>query len=207
MVKNYLGGCIIEDNYPESGKGDVGTWAPQVWDKLIEVYQPKNMIDVGCGAGHSTKYFIDRGINGLGVEGFLPAINASPIKEHIHVHDYVESEFVPENEYDLAWCCEFVEHVEEIYSDNFMKTFSKCSVVSMTHGVPGQPGHHHVNCQPAEYWINKFELLGFVYNESLSIECRNLLPVYKYDEYGNVLYVPNGGHVKNTLMIFEKPKA
>jgi hypothetical protein len=204
MEKDYLGGCITYDNYPESGKGDVGTWAPQVWDKLIEIYNPKTMIDVGCGAGFSTKYFIDKGINSMGVEGFLTAINESKIKEFIHVHDYVESEFIPEKEYDMAWCCEFVEHVEEIYSENFMKTFSKCKVVAMTHAVPGQPGFHHVNCQPSEYWISKFKNYGFSYNEDLSKECRELLPVYKYDEFGNVTYTPNGGHVKNTLMIFEK---
>jgi major membrane immunogen (membrane-anchored lipoprotein) len=204
MSKDYLGGCIIEDNYPESGKGDVGTWAPQVWDKLIEVYQPKSMIDIGCGAGHSTKYFIDKGIQGLGVEGFLPAINSSPIKEHIYVHDYVESEFIPNQEYDLAWCCEFVEHVEEQYSNNFMVTFNKSKVVAMTHAIPGQDGFHHVNCQSAEYWINKFSEFGFSYNHEFSVLLRDLLPVYQYDEYGNITYVPNGGHVKNTLMIFEK---
>jgi hypothetical protein len=200
MEKDYLGGCITYDNYPESGKGDVGTWAPQVWDKLIEVYNPKTMLDVGCGAGFSTKYFIDKGIDSMGVEGFLTAINESKIKEFIHIHDYVESEFLPEKEYDMAWCCEFVEHVEEIYSENFMKTFSKCKVVAMTHAVPGQPGFHHVNCQPAEYWVRRFEKLGFSYNEKLSIECRNSLPSYNDDPS----FIPNGGHVKNTLMIFEK---
>jgi hypothetical protein len=196
MAKDYLGGCIIEN--------DIGTWAPQVWDKLIEVYNPKSMVDVGCGAGHSTKYFIDKGVDSLGVEGYEPAINSSPVKEFIHVHDYVESEFIPEKEYDLAWCCEFVEHVEEAYTNNFMETFNKCKVVAMTHAVPGQPGFHHVNCQPAEYWINKFSEFGFSYNEEFSILLRDLLPVYQYDEFGNVTYVPNGGHVKNTLMIFEK---
>ena len=24
----------------------------------------------------------------------------------------------------------------------------------MTHAVPGQKGHHHVNCQPTPYWVN-----------------------------------------------------
>jgi hypothetical protein len=200
MTEEHLGGCITYDNYPGFGKGDVGTWAPQVWDKLIETYQPKSLIDVGCGAGFSTQFFVDKGLDALGIEGFDDAINLSPVKEYIQKHDYVESEFIPNKDYDLAWCCEFVEHVEEIYSDNFMKTFSRCSVVAMTHAVPGQPGHHHVNCQSAEYWIEKFEKFGFSYNESLSIECRNLLPNYNNDSS----FIPNGSHVKNTLMIFEK---
>jgi hypothetical protein len=81
-----------------------------------------------------------------------------------------------------------------------MKTFEKCKVVAMTHAVPGQPGYHHVNCQPAEYWIKKLEGIGFKYNEELSLECRNLLPSYNSDSN----FIPNGGHVKNTLLIFEK---
>ena len=31
----------------------------------------------------------------------------------------------------------------------------------MTHAVPGQPGYHHVNCQPSEYWINHLANRGF----------------------------------------------
>jgi hypothetical protein len=200
MTEEHLGGCITYDNFPGFGKGDVGTWAPQVWDKLIETYQPKSLIDVGCGAGFSTEYFLQKGLEILGVEGYLPAIESSPIKEYIHIHDFIKSEFIPEKKYDLGWCCEFVEHVEEQYTNNFMITFSNCSVVAMTHGVPGQPGFHHVNCQPATYWIEKFKTFGFSYNEMLSLECRALLPSYTDDSS----FIPNGSHVKNTLMIFEK---
>jgi hypothetical protein len=25
----------------------------------------------------------------------------------------------------------------------------------MSHAVPGQTGHHHVNCQPSEYWVDQ----------------------------------------------------
>ncbi len=198
MEKNYLGGCIIEN--------DIGTWSPQVWDKLIEWYNPKTFIDVGCGAGHSLKYFLDKNIEGIGVEGYLPAIEASSVKNFIKIHDYVEMEFIPEKNYDLAWCCEFVEHVEEQYMPNFMKTFEYCNIVAMTHAVPGQPGYHHVNCQNADYWINAFDKIGFKFLEKESLELRETLPVYKYDEFGNVTYIPNGSHVKNTLMIFKKYK-
>jgi len=204
MEKDYLGGCLIEDNYPLFGKGDVGTWAPQVWDKLIEWYNPKTLIDVGCGAGHSLKYFLDRNIEGIGVEGYLPAIKASSVKNFIKVHDYVEGEFVPEKNYDLAWCCEFVEHVEEQHMKNFMKTFEYCNIVAMTHAVPGQPGYHHVNCQNPEYWIHVFDKIGFKFLEKESLELRDILPTWENDENGNPKYVPNGSHVKNSLMLFIK---
>jgi len=48
-MEHHLGGCFIE--------GDNATFAPQIWDKLIEIYKPKTFLDIGCGAGHSLKYF------------------------------------------------------------------------------------------------------------------------------------------------------
>ena len=39
----------------------------------------------------------------------------------------------------------------------------------MTHAVPGQAGHHHVNCQPQEYWINLLSQKGFMLERSQSV--------------------------------------
>lgn len=209
-MESYLGGCIIDDNCPDYGKGDIGTWTPEVWRFLIEEYNIKSIIDVGCGAGHSLKYFIDNGIESIGIEGYLPAIEQSVVRENIIEHDYTKGEFFPKKIYDMAWCCEFVEHIDEEYSDNFMNTFKNCKIVSMTHGLPGQPGFHHVNCQLPEYWINRFKDIGFEYLEEMSIKSRSLLPSYTWDDnlkkfldINNNFFVPNGGHVKNTLMIFK----
>lgn len=187
---SHLGGCVIE--------GDGGTFAPQVWDKIIEKFEPKTVIDVGCGAGHSLKYFLDKHLDGIGVEGFQEAIKRSPVRESIVSHDYTKGPFVPPNDFDLAWCCEFVEHVEERYVNNFMRTFEKCKLVAMTHAVPGQPGYHHVNCQEAKYWIDLFSNHGFVYLEEDSLLLRKQL----FNPDGS--WTPNGSHVRNTLMLFKR---
>lgn len=187
---SHLGGCVIE--------GDGGTFAPQVWDKLLEMYNFKTVIDVGCGAGHSLKYFLDKHLDGIGVEGYREAINRSPVKANIVFHDYTLGEFIISSEFDLAWCCEFVEHVEEKYLSNFMKTFQKCKFVAMTHAVPGQPGFHHVNCQEAKYWIDIFSEYGFDYLEDESLMLRKTL----FNSDGS--WTPNGSHVRNTLMLFKR---
>ncbi|MFZ4600147.1 MAG: hypothetical protein ACOYNN_16020, partial [Terrimicrobiaceae bacterium] len=51
--------------------------------------------------------------------------------------------------------------VDEEYMPNFIETFKSCKYVIMTHALPGQPGHHHVNCQHAGYWLNVMEKNGF----------------------------------------------
>jgi SAM-dependent methyltransferase len=189
-MSNHLGGCVIT--------GDDGTFAPQVWDKIIEIHSPKTVIDVGCGAGHSLKYFLDKHLDGIGVEGYKEAIEKSKVRESIVLHDYTLGPFIPPNDFDLAWCCEFVEHVEEKYVSNFMKTFQKCKLIAMTHGVPGQPGYHHVNCQEAKYWIDIFSQYDFSYLEEESLMLRKTL----FNLDGS--WTPNGSHVRNTLMIFKR---
>jgi cyclopropane fatty-acyl-phospholipid synthase-like methyltransferase len=186
--EEHLGGCIINE-----GHGDTGTYAPQVWDFLIDRLNIKSIIDVGCGAGYSLQYFLNKGLIGIGVEGFEYAISRSPVKKHLVLHDYTKDQYVSAGEYDLAWSCEFVEHVEEQYVPNFMATFMKAKYVAMTHAVPGQPGHHHVNCQTADYWIDIFKKHCFELCQDLSLEARNKLNNCE-----------NGGHVKNTLMIFKR---
>jgi hypothetical protein len=31
----------------------------------------------------------------------------------------------------------------------------------MTHALPGDDGHHHVNNQPQEYWVRKLNAVGY----------------------------------------------
>jgi hypothetical protein len=65
---------------------------------------------------------------------------------------------------DFGWSCEFVEHVYEKYSQNFINDLKLCKYVAITFAGPNQGGYHHVNCQPESYWIDVFENNGFLYD-------------------------------------------
>jgi hypothetical protein len=182
--KQHLGGYIIG----LTTHGDPNSYATEIWDWMIQ-NGIKSIIDVGCGEGHSTKYLLDNGVECLGIEGGENAYNNSPVKSNLVLHDYTEGPYIPEKKYDAIWCCEFVEHVEEKFVDNFLTTCTYVEKIFMTHAIPGQEGYHHVNCQPSEYWINKLQILGFKYNNELSINLRKLTDKM---------------HVKNTLLVFEK---
>jgi len=155
--------------------GDPGTWGPEIWNKIIKDYNIESVADIGCGLGYSTRYFAKKGLHAVGVEGGLNAINDSVFEGLLLKNDYTESSVFPEDtEYDLIWCCEFVEHVEEQYSDNFLNDFKVAKFIAMTFAEPGQSGYHHVNCQPQEYWIEKVEALGFKFNKEYTEELRNI---------------------------------
>ena len=153
--------------------GDSSSWYPELWDWIIKELGIKSVIDVGCGEGHSTKYFKEKGCKVLGVEGSQVAIKNSPVKDLLIRHDYTKGSFSPDNEYDLVWSCEFVEHVEEKYVHNFLETFKALKYVFMTHAPLGKERYyHHVNCQPKEYWIKKLSEIGFKFDNELTQKAR-----------------------------------
>lgn len=169
VADGHLGGFI-------SG-GDRDTFDPKVWEILLEGFKPKSVIDIGCGEGHSLKWFNDHGIEDvMGVEGSAKALMGSPIKDKIMLHDFTTGPYIPNRRFDLAWSCEFVEHVEEQYVDNFMETFKSASAVAMTYSEPqwSSGGHHHVNCQPQPYWNERFTKAGFMFLPSYSEMIRSV---------------------------------
>lgn len=170
--KDHLGGyCPADSEHPH---GDKWTWTPRVWDFLFEKINPKTLLDVGCGEGHHTKYFLDHNINAYGIDGSEEALHHITIpNERFILHDFTLG-ISPNltDFYDLIWCCEFVEHIEAQYLDNMLGVLKRGKTVAITHAFPGQGGHHHVNCQYPGYWIAVLASVGLIYNEALTIESR-----------------------------------
>lgn len=150
----HLGGAILDNG------GDANTWMPDIWNRLIVDYQIRSVIDIGCGAGFVTKWFRDNLGDAVGVEGD-PTAWSQRQTDAIVLHDYAKGPYTPTRGYDLGWCAEFVEHVDEKYIENWMATLQWCRYVAMTFAKIGQGGHHHVNEQEEPYWLKKFSEFGF----------------------------------------------
>jgi hypothetical protein len=107
------------------------------------------------------------------LDGCRQAIAESVLPGHVVLHDFCQGAFGGQRRFDLVWSCEFLEHVDEQYLPNILKTCGLATrVIAVTHAFPGQAGHHHVNCQPATYWIKHFESLGFCCAVSSTIAAR-----------------------------------
>lgn len=178
--EGHLGGCYLG--------GDPGTYYPRMWEYLVKEYKLESVLDIGCGAGHSSKFFADNGCEVVGVDGSIGAMESFLLPGQFILNDYEEGSAITEKNieidgdqdevFDLCWSCEFVEHVWEKYSQNFINDFAKCKYLAMTFAGPGQGGYHHVNLQPAEYWIEVMEKNGFTY---LSEETEKLRGLCKED--------------------------
>jgi SAM-dependent methyltransferase len=116
----------------------------------------KSMLDIGCGPGRMEEVARRLGIAWHGVDG-----DPGVCRPSVTTHDFSLGRALALAEIDLAWSTEFVEHVEERHIPNFMNAFQKARLVCLTHALPDTPGHHHVNCRVAAYWIAVFRAFGF----------------------------------------------
>lgn len=141
-----------------------------VADYLVSILNPVSVLDVGCGVGHMVKEFLDRRVLALGIDGDWTAPRDPGIP--VLIHDFTLPFQLRLPEFTLVWSVEFVEHVVEECRDNYLAVFSRCRHLVMTHAIPGQPGHHHVNCRDAGYWQEAMAGIGLSFDAETTAELR-----------------------------------
>ena len=169
--------CVTSDKYPHLGGnipgGDPFTYCSPLWRWLVSKYVLDTVLDVGCGTGEALQYFYRLGCQTLGVEGLQE--NADKCNRPIIVADLTKSPIIITG-INLVWCCEVVEHIEKRHIHNLLATISQGKILAMTHAEPMQDGYHHVNCQPAEYWIKALKLFNMEYLPEETKYGKSLLP-------------------------------
>ena len=150
--------------------GDPYTWCPSVWDYLIARFGIETAMDLGSGCGNAAAYFHRKGVRVIAVEGHEASVRGS-LYPAIR-HDLSTAPVV--TRVDLVHCHELVEHIEPACLDHLLSSMLSGRIIVMTHAVPGQPGHHHVNLQPQAYWVSQFERRGAVLLEEDSRRIREL---------------------------------
>ena len=170
--------------------------APIVCRVIKEILNPGSVIDVGCATGDLIAGFRDIGINAYGIEGSKNCIEYLECqKNHVHIHDLrIPLLRVNLTNYDLVTCFEVAEHIEPEYADIFVDNLCKLSCrILMSAAPPGVKGHHHYNCQPAEYWNDKFSDRGYFRSDAAVLMFRQKWLPWKNKPgikayYDNLLY-------------------
>lgn len=136
----------------------------------IDKLKVKSMLDVGCGPGGMVELANSLDVDAYGVDGdyTLERYNESKFI----IHDFTKGPAPVGGSYDLAWSIEFVEHVYEEYIPNYVQAMQKCKFLIMTYAPVGHGGHHHVNENTQDYWIQTMSDYGFKYLEDLTLEMR-----------------------------------
>jgi len=160
---------VVDQERPDLGgnlrHGDDATHCPALWRYLVERFAVGSMLDVGCGEGHAVAFFRRMGVVAHGIDGLKRNVDRAVTP--IALHDLLAGPYYMP--VDLVWSCEVAEHILPEKVGHYLDTLANGRIVAMTHALPGQGGHHHVNCQPASYWIGLMAQRGFsvaLYNDN-----------------------------------------
>lgn len=171
---------------------------PIVCEAIIKEFSPASVVDVGCAIGEFVMGFHGKSIFSYGIEGSercLPHIVVA--RRLIRIRD-LRKKFDLQMFFSLVMCFEVAEHIEPEYTDQFLDNLVNLSDrVLLTAAPPGQGGHYHVNCQPKQYWIDKFDNLGYKNNQERAENVKTSWEPWKKKKemgayYNNLLYFERG---------------
>lgn len=132
---------------------------------LVEMFQPKSVLDVGCGIGTWLKCFNNFGIaDTKGIDGDY--VDREQLKRYIDISQFEPVDltypFDLHKTFDLVLSLEVAEHLPAASAHGFIKSLCKHGdTVVFSAAIPGQGGQNHVNEQWKEYWIDMFLDFGF----------------------------------------------
>lgn len=137
--------------------------ANEVVPYIIQLLEPKSVVDVGCGICTWLKIFEDNGVDDvLGIDGDYVDKSLLKINEDKFVDFDLEQLYKSEHKFDLAISLEVAEHLNIQSADVFIKTLTGLSeTIIFSAAIPNQGGQNHINEQAPKYWIEKIRNEGF----------------------------------------------
>ena len=130
---------------------------------LCQLFNPKSVVDVGCGRGAWLRAFTELGVHEIcGIDGDYVDRKNLLIPESKFIGTSLAEPFDIWNSYDLAICLEVAEHLSGRAGARLVHTLTQAApLVLFSAAVPGQGGSHHINEQWPSYWRSLFAAEGF----------------------------------------------
>jgi hypothetical protein len=147
---------------------------PALAETIIKEYQPKQIIDFGCGTGALAKAFACLGVQVQAIDGysepdFSTHDNIRFTKLDLNDIDAVH-EFLKQFDakFDLAISIEVAEHLNPAVSSSFIEWMtSVADVIVFSAAVPSQDGDGHINCRSRSDWYQFIKKYDFTIADTL----------------------------------------
>jgi SAM-dependent methyltransferase len=139
---------------------------------LVQLFQPRSVIDVGCGTGNFLKVFKHLGVKEvLGIDGDwvdrnVLSENIDPATEFLVADLHKPLSF--QRRFDLVVSLEVAEHLSATAAESFIHNLTSLGdAIVFSAAIPNQGGQNHINEQPVSYWEALFAKKGFVLRDIL----------------------------------------
>ena len=170
-------------------------WAQGFFEVIEKFFNPKTVIDFGCGSGDLLAPFEKKGVEVLGIDGSAANRDHSEISVNNFQLFDIRNAYRPKKRYDLCICLEVAEHIAEKYSDVLINNLTgSSSAILFSAAPPGQEGTEHINLKPSKWWIDKFKISGFRFESHLTTRLK--------EEMININGVQD--YYINNLLVFKK---
>jgi len=138
--------------------------AKEIIPLVIDLINPKSVIDVGCGTGAWLSAWRKFGVTDfMGIDG--KHINTSKLLIPVNnfIHQNLETNFSINRKFDIACCLEVAEHLSTKTAESFIQHLCKMSdAVLFSAAIPGQEGTCHINEQYPSYWNMLFNKNDYI---------------------------------------------
>lgn len=142
---------------------------------IKDAFDPRSVIDVGCGTGALMLSLERLGVDCVGFDQASAALERCRRRGVTARRLDIESDPFPDDRADLVVSTEVAEHLPEGAADRFVELLTTLAPVAVvTAAPPGSSGKDHVNEQPSEYWIEKFAARDFAYQADAATRLREI---------------------------------
>ena len=126
---------------------------------VLQLVQPKSVVDVGCGAGAWLSVFVKYGVNDvLGVDGDWIDKKMLRIPEEQFMFFNLKQPLRLDRQFDLIVSLEVAEHLPSECAETFVDSLVRLGpVVLFSAAIPFQGGVDHINEQWPQYWMRLFQ--------------------------------------------------
>lgn len=148
-------------NYIEEG---AQLSAREIVPLVLELVQPKSVIDVGCGTGEWLSVFKEQGVEDIwGVDGSYLPQKLLKIPEERFIPFDLKQPVHMDRKFDLVVSLEVAEHLPSECAETLVGSLTELGlVVLFSAAIPYQGGENHPNEQWPEYWAKRFRDKGYV---------------------------------------------
>ncbi len=157
-------------------------WANVLFGNILWLlFNPRSVIDLGCGTGGVLAALYRHGVDVIGVDGSPDAIpfigrNEPALAERVIVQNLAEPWTAPRR-FDVAVCIEALEHIPPHGADAAVAAICSAAPVAVISTPPPSGGRNalHVNEQPFAVWQEKFAKHGMTIDQGTTDALRTIM--------------------------------